>query len=724
MNTQKSQFNNHITDATNYLEFVVNATGVAIWDWQVQTGELTFNDRWAEIIGYTRNELHPINFSTWATKIHPDDLIKANSLRTQYFNDESGFYNIEIRIKHKSGHYVWVQISGKLVERDEYNNPKRMLGTHLDISERKIAEEKMAVNNQLLYETQQVGKLGGWQLDLKTNDLFWTNETYRLHDTSPEEFNPTIDAGLDCFLPHSQKIISDALSEAINNGKGYDLELETYTTKNRKIDVRTTCVVTLEKGIPVRLVGIFQDITEQKSNQRKLEKSNTDLSEANSALRLSAYYDPLTKLPNRNLLADRIEHAVKRSLRNKNLVAITLIDLDGFKAINDSHGHDIGDKFLKEISRQLKGVLRDGDTLSRFGGDEFVAVIDGLSNTHEGNSVISRMLDAASATLSVDNILLKVTASIGTTFYPLDNASPDQLLRHADQAMYKAKQKGKNQNYTFDIEQDAAVKHHNEELARIGQALNDEEFLLYYQPKVDLRTNELVGVEALIRWNHPERGILPPIVFLPVVEHDLLDIEIGKWVIATAFKQSKKWINLGHNIPISVNISPLHLQHPDFVNDLEKTIEQYPDFKPASIEFEVLESGALKDIELVSNVMKACGELGVTFSIDDFGTGYSSLTYLKRLPAKYLKIDQSFIRDMLHDMDDRAIVEGIIELAKVFNLKTIAEGVETPQHGELLLSLGSYMAQGYGISKPIPENDVLTWLQKWNKNPHLIDGTM
>lgn len=595
MNTQKAQLNSNNDDVASYLEFVINATGVAIWDWQIQTGELTFNDRWAEIIGYKKNELHPINFSTWATKIHPDDLIKANSLRTQYFNDESGIYHIEIRIKHKLGHYVWVQVSGKLVERDKDNNPKRMLGTHLDISERK-------------------------------------------------------------------------------------------------------------------------------SDQRKLEQTNIELSKVNSELELSAHYDPLTKLPNRNLLADRIEHAVKRSVRNKKMVAVSLIDLDGFKAINDNHGHDIGDKFLKEISRQLKDVLRDGDTLSRFGGDEFVAVIDDLANPLEGDSVISRMLDVASAPLLIDNIVLKVTASIGTTFYPLDNASPDQLLRHADQAMYKAKQHGKNQNYTFDIEQDAAVIHHNEELKRIRKALKDDEFQLYYQPKIDLRSNELVGVEALIRWNHPERGIVPPGLFLPVVEHDLLDIEIGKWVITTAFKQSKKWTSLGHNIPISVNISPLHLQHPDFVSDLKNTIDKYPNFKFANIEFEILESSALKDIELVSKVMEACGKLGVTFSIDDFGTGYSSLTYLKRLPAKYLKIDQSFIRDMLDDVDDKAIVEGIIQLAKVFNLKTIAEGVETAEHGELLLSLGNYIAQGYGVSKPIPESNVLTWLEKWKEKPQLIDG--
>ena len=290
--------------------------------------------------------------------------------------------------------------------------------------------------------------------------------------------------------------------------------------------------------------------------------------------------------------------------------------------------------------------------------------------------------------------------------------------------MYIAKQKGKNRSYIFDIAQDAAVKHHNEELKTIAQALENEEFLLYYQPKIDLRTNEIIGVEALIRWNHPIRGLLAPAMFLPIVENDILDIRIGEWVIKTALSQIQDWLSSGYDISISVNISPLHLQYDRFISDLKGMLVQYPNFKPESLEFEILESSALKDIKLVYNVMRECQQLGVCFSIDDFGTGYSSLTYLKRLPAKYLKIDRSFVRDMLVDKDDKAIIQGIIELAKVFNLKVIAEGVETPHHGELLLSLGSYYAQGYGIAKPMPANEILTWLAVWKQNPSLVDRSV
>lgn len=706
------------------LKLVIKATGVGIWDWQIKTGELTFDERWAEIIGYTVEELQPIQFDTWAHNLHPEDLKKAEKLISLHFSGEISFYEIEARMKHKSGHYVWVLALGKLVEKDSDGQPKRMIGTHLDITERKNNEERMIVTSQLLNESQQIAHLGGWELDLISGELFWTDETYRIHDTSPQEFNPTVDAGVGYFLPKSKEIISKALEAAVNDGTGYDLELQTYTTKGRKIDIRTTCTVTKHDGVAVRLTGIFQDISEQKAIQRKLEKSNIKLETANSALKLSAHYDALTGLPNRNLLADRLQQAMAKSIRKKSYVAIAFIDLDGFKEINDIHGHSIGDELLKKVANKLEHILRDSDTLSRFGGDEFVAVIDDLSSPSGCDLVLSRMLEAASTTLVVQERLLKISASIGVTIYPLDNVNPDQLLRHADQAMYLAKQKGKNRSYIFDIEKDVAVKHRNEELKRIAQAIEKHEFTLYYQPKVDLRTKQVVGVEALIRWAHPEKGILAPALFLPIIEHDIMMIKIGKWVINTALQQLKNWQAIGIDIPISVNISPLQLQHGEFINELRVDLNRFPDLKLGSLEFEIVESSALEDIELVSKVIEDCKELGIGFSIDDFGTGYSSLTYLKRLPAEYLKIDQSFVRDMLIDKDDKAIIQGIIELAKVFDIKVISEGVETPEHGELLLSLGSYIAQGYGIAKPMPGEKILNWLDKWKLNPYLVaDGT-
>mgnify|MGYP002700230478 FL=1 len=712
------------SDNEERLGLIINATRVGIWDWQVQTGELTFNERWAEMIGYSVAELEPMTFDTWADNVHPDDLPHAQELLDKHWEAELESYEVELRMLHKRGHYVWVLASGKVVEWDECGKPKRMLGSHLDITERKSRERERLVSSQLLQESQKIAKVGGWELNLETGLLYWTAETYRIHDTSPEEFDPTVDAGVNYFLPESRDRISHALDQAVNHGVGYDLELETLTTNGRRIDIRTTCNVAKKDGKPIRLTGIFQDISDQKAIQRKLEMSNLNLEQANIALRLSAHYDPLTELPNRILLSDRMQQAMTKSVRHDQFVAIAFIDFDGFKYVNDTYGHSTGDKFLQKISQYLKHSLRDGDTLARIGGDEFVAVLDELNETTDSYVVLSRLLKSATTELTIDGAPIKVTASIGVTFYPQNNCSPDLLLRQADQAMYRAKQLGKNRWHVFDVEHDVAVKHRLQELKRVELAFKNQEFMLFYQPKIDLQTYEVIGMEALIRWQHPEEGVLPPAAFLPVLEEDTLSIELGEWVIRAALKQLDIWRSTALEVPISVNVSPLQLQHPDFVGQLEKILNDFPLVNPHYLELEILESSALKDINTVSAVISECNQLGVKFSIDDFGTGYSSLTYLKRLPAEYLKIDQSFVRDMLTDSDNRTIIQGIIELAKAFDLKVIAEGVETPAHGKELVSLGCLLAQGYGIAKPMPASDCSQWIASWQENPGLVDGTL
>ncbi len=718
------QVNSLQDSAQESLEAFFSATGVGMWEWDIQTEVLTVNESWSKTIGYSAEDLQSIKISNWLAKLHPQDLIKAKNMLTKHYAGELDFFEIEIRLKHKSGHYIWVLVLGKLVGSDEQGNPQRMIGSNREITKRKDKDEQQLINSQLLEDAQQLGRFGGWQLDLQTKKLFWTNETYLILETSPEEFNPSVDARVESYLPDSQNILSEALHQAIHHGVGYDLELESYTTKGNKIDVRTTCTVTLEEGVPVTLSGIFQDISDQKTNQRKLEKSNLDLADANSALTLSANYDALTGLPNRKLLGNLIDQALSKSLQTNKYVAIVCIEVDGFKKVNDTYGENLRNRLVKKVVSQFTRILREGDTLSRISGDEFVVIINNLSKPSASDAIVSRLLKSVSGTLLVKKKSLKITTSAGLTCYPLDNVSRDELIKHADHAMYIAKQKGINNRHVFDIEKDVAEKHHNEELRRIAQALKDDEFLLYYQPKVDLRTNEVVGFEALIRWDHPDNGLLAPAMFLPVVENDILGIEMGRWVINKALLQLQYALSIGYDIPISVNISPLHLQHDEFVSDLKEILSRYPNFKAGSLEFEILETSALKDIDIVSTVIRECNKLGVLSSIDDFGTGYSSLTYLRRLPADFLKIDQSFVKGVLTSSDDKAIVQGIIELAKIFNLKVVAEGVETPEHGEILLSMGSYIAQGYGIAKPMPAKDILTWLVNWKNNPCLVDRSI
>ncbi|WP_340679131.1 EAL domain-containing protein [Paraglaciecola sp.] len=448
-------------------------------------------------------------------------------------------------------------------------------------------------------------------------------------------------------------------------------------------------------------VGLFTDITLMKEHQRQLE--------------LSAHYDLLTKLPNRVLLADRLSQAMLQCRRHEQSLAVVFLDLDGFKLVNDAHGHDVGDELLITLSVRMKKALREGDSLARIGGDEFVAVLTDLTTVEDCEPVLERLLLAASEPATVCDVILHVSASIGVTLYPQDNVDADQLMRHADQAMYVAKESGKNRYHLFDTAQDDAVKMQHESLEAIRSALDNHQFVLHYQPKVNMRTGKVTGVEALIRWQHPQRGLLSPIEFLPVMEDNPMSIEMGEWVIDTALTQISQWQLIGLHLPVStsINIAALQLQQPNFTQRLTTLLAAHPEVEPRYLELEVLETSALDDVHHISIVMNACQALGVNFALDDFGTGYSSLTYLRRLPAHLIKIDQSFVRDMLSDAEDLAIVEGVIGLAKSFKREVIAEGVETVAHGTALLQLGCELAQGYGIARPMPARDIPAWIRNW-----------
>ncbi len=446
-------------------------------------------------------------------------------------------------------------------------------------------------------------------------------------------------------------------------------------------------------------VALFTDITPMKKHQQQLEHI--------------AHYDALTNLPNRVLLADRMQQSMLHSQRSNKSLVVAYLDLDGFKAVNDTRGHNIGDELLITISQRMKAALREGDTLARIGGDEFVAVMVDLEQPQDYEPLLARLLKAASDPAIVGDTVLQVSASIGVTLYPQDGADADLLLRHADQAMYQAKLAGKNCYHLFDVAHDTAVVTQHESFERIRRGLEQREFVLFYQPKVNMRTGAVVGAEALIRWRHPERGLLQPAAFLPIIENHLISVTLGEWVIAEALAQMAEWQEAGLYLPVSVNIDALQLQQENFVERLSALLVAQPDVNPSQFELEILETSALEDMTQVSGVMQACHEIGVRFALDDFGTGYSSLTYLKHLPVKLLKIDKSFVRDMLSDVDDLAIVEGVIGLAAAFHREVIAEGVETTAHGTLLLSLGCELAQGYAIARPMEGADLPGWVANW-----------
>lgn len=655
--------------------------------------------------------LKPPAFIDFVHLVHPADRKSFIEHYNRYIR-EGGSYQIDFRVPQANGDTMWIEARSE-TQCDSNGKPLQLSGTAQDITGRKQAELALRTSAQLLELSQTVAKLGGWELEVHTQQLYWTDEIYHLLDTSPDEVTPTVATGLDYFLPESRAQLAQALDDAMHSGRGFDIELKMCTLKGRDIDVRVTCAVTMDNGQPTKLNGIFQDISEQKTAQLALVAANRELERTNSALEHIAHYDALTHLPNRVLLADRLRQAMAHTQRRELIMAVAFLDLDGFKAVNDQHGHAMGDKLLINLAQQMKNSLREGDTLARIGGDEFVVVLTDLHHTSDCEPLLQRLLQAAATPVHLDGLSLEVSASIGVTLYPQDGSDADQLLRHADQAMYLAKQAGKNCYHLFDIAKDVAVKHQRETLEHIRSALHNNEFVLYYQPKVHMRTGKVIGAEALIRWQHPQYGLLPPAAFLPVIENHLLSIELGEWVIETALNQMIEWEVMGLQIPVSVNIGAIQLQQSNFAERLEELLHRHPAANPHNLELEILETSALEDITQISAVINACKRLGVSFALDDFGTGYSSLAYLKQLPAQILKIDQSFVRDMLEDTDDLAIIKGIVGLATAFHRTVIAEGVETIAHGEILLAMGCELAQGYGIARPMPAAAIPEWVKTW-----------
>jgi diguanylate cyclase (GGDEF)-like protein/PAS domain S-box-containing protein len=472
------------------------------------------------------------------------------------------------------------------------------------------------------------------------------------------------------------------------NGEQYPIMLSITSVQN-------------DLGTVVNYIGVFSDISILKRHEAELDQI--------------AHFDPLTGVPNRRLLSDRLQQAVARSLRRGLPLAVCYLDLDGFKQVNDLYGHATGDQLLVEVTQRLQQVLRVDDTLARLGGDEFVLLLSDLTSTAECDQILARVLAAVNLPTHCGDIEVNISASVGVTVFPQDNVGIDALIRHADQAMYLAKQSGKNRYTFYDHHADFLAMTRKAAIERLALALECDEFVLHYQPQVNLLTGAVTGVEALIRWQHPERGLLLPAEFLADVVASELEIPLGEWVITSALKQMRAWQAQAIHLPVSVNIGAKHFMQPTFCAQLQRLLAEYPDIAPSSLELEILESNALDDLPQAIEVMQQCLAIGVHFALDDFGTGYSSLAYFRRLPIDVLKIDQSFVRNMLTDADDLNIVEGVVRIAKAFDRPVIAEGVETLEHGALLLQIGCHLSQGYGIAVPMPASDIPDWSERWQE---------
>ncbi|GAB3553734.1 hypothetical protein GCM10027343_40870 [Noviherbaspirillum agri] len=571
-----------------------------------------------------------------------------------------------------------------------------LVGLAIDVSERHAAEVRRRESEEKLRSLFDLSPLGIALTDMsgrfvEFNDAFlritgYDADTLRQLDywvLTPENYHEAESGKLDALL---------------RTGRYGPYEKEYRRADGSLIPLRLNGMLITGADGSACIWSIVEDITILKQHQNELRRM--------------AHYDVLTGVPNRALLAERMSQAIAATAAGSNLLAVCYLDLDGFKPINDRFGHDAGDRVLIDIAARLQACLRDTDTVARIGGDEFVLLF-GIDRLEDCTSLLERLLSAVSAPMLVGGHAYSVSASLGATVYPFDNVDGETLIRHADRAMYTAKQEGKNRYHLFDPEQDRRTRIQWEQIASVGAALRNNEFVLEFQPKVNMRLGSVVGAEALIRWEHPLRGRLPPGEFLPAIESTDEIVAVGDWVIARALAQLAEWREAGFDLSVSVNIAARHLLRDDFVARLQAHLEAYPVLPRGRLELEVLETAALEDIQHVAGVIRACRALGVSFALDDFGTGYSSLTYLKLLPVETVKIDQTFVRGMLEQPEDIAIVEGIVGLSRVFGHHVIAEGVATPEHGAVLLRLGCELAQGYGVARPMPADELPAWVRTW-----------
>jgi len=478
------------------------------------------------------------------------------------------------------------------------------------------------------------------------------------------------------------------------SGEPYPVEIRITPLKN-------------SDGAAVNYIAHVTDITERLNYEQKL--------------RHVAFYDPLTGLPNRSSLSDTLHQAVARFKYRNVPFAVVFIDLDEFKAINDANGHEIGDRYLQGVGQRLQSIIREGDTAARFGGDEFVLILQNQHADAPAPPAFNRLMGAMRDPIVIEGKPLKLAASFGVTFYPQDSeVDADQLLRQADQAMYSAKQRGKNQIVYFDAELERSIMIRNTRIVELRRAIDNGEMRLHYQPQVDMSTGQVLGVEALVRWNHPSVGLLAPATFLDLTqEHEQLGLFLSKWVLSQALSDLERIRSQGHHLRLSVNsiIPSQENLRTVFLNDLRETLQQHANIAPPLLTLEMVENTLINDLSEATRTIAQVQQMGVQISLDDFGTGFSSLSHLKHLPFDELKIDQTFVQDMLNDRDDMTIVQAVVSLSRSFDVSVIGEGVETARHAEMLLRLGCVKAQGYAISRPLSVEALETWLENWQPDP-------
>lgn len=630
----------------------------------------------------------------WKSSVHPEDLEETLKLFQQW---QHSHYRDTLVLTYRlacGDHWVWVEDRLQAI-RNEDDEVTLLVGAHSDITDRHLSEE---------------------QLELWAS--VFANAREGIAITNPHGNILDVNAAFSRITGYSRAEILGQNPRILNSGRQskefYQQMWEQILTAgfwegeiwNRRKDGNiyaqnlTVVAVNDSEGEVSHYISLFSDITRQKRNEEQLEHI--------------AYFDALTGLPNRTNLTNTLDIKIQNASVYGTHFALSFLDLDGFKEVNDTFGHETGDLLLVSVAQRMKATLSEDSVVARFGGDEFVLILPISGERIEVDSRLEALLVALAEPFKVSGVTLHISASIGVTYYPQKRVvEADQLIRQADQAMYQAKISGRNRLKAFDLSQEDILVEQHRFYDELQTAFDQDQFRLYYQPKVNMRTREVIGYEALIRWLHPDQGVLPPAAFLPAMTNQALELKVGFWVIQTALEQMQAWGSLDICPCVSVNIAGYQLQQASFIPELRALLKQFPKETVMRLELEILETSAIEDLAKVSAVIEACKILGIRVSLDDFGTGYSTLSHLKELPVDVLKIDHGFVRDMLEDKSDLAIIKGVIGFAEAFSLDVIAEGVETYEHVEQLIHLGCELGQGYYISRPMPAEQVPQWYDQW-----------
>lgn len=677
-------------------QLALDGSNTGVGDWDMRSGRMFFSRRLKALLGYQPEEITN-TYGEWTSRLHPEDRARLNEALQRHASGLAPAVRTEYRMRCKDGSWKWFEVQGRVVERDEHGAPLRFVGAASDVSERHAAEERWRLAASLFEHLHE-----GLLITDAEHRILHVNPAYlRMSGYSRVELVGTMPALLQ--PPTAEQLAARAPMWASLKTQG---SWRGETTDHRKNgepypqQVTISAVRANDDQISHHVL-VVSDITQARRHRAQLEQQ--------------ARFDTLTQLPNRGYLAQLLRETLAQADRDGHLLAVCYLDLDHFKPVNDQLGHQAGDRLLRELASRLLAAVRGGDVVARLGGDEFVLLLRARS-VDEAKMALERVLEVISRPYMLGRAAPRsLTASIGATVYPIDRADADTLLRHADHAMYGAKQAGRGRVLFFDPERAREATAQREAVERIEAALAANELLLHYQPKVDMKHGRVLGVEALLRWRHPQQGLLPPGDFLPLTEPAEFAVRLGDWVLRQAIDQLAAWHRLGLDLSVSVNITGKHLQDPHFAQRLGELLDRRPTALARRLTLEVLETTALADVSFTSGVMEQCRALGVRFALDDFGTGYSPLTYLKRLPVDVLKIDRSFIHNMLGDAGDLAIVEGVIGLSRTFGCSIVAEGVESAEQAQRLVKLGCMIGQGYGIASPMPAEAVPAWIDGYHQ---------